>query len=148
MACKNPSRRSNIFDNMCSFEVRGCCLSLWLSYQKNPFQWWLVKIYQNEVKICSVVARVLPLSWSSHQKNPCYRSLMKIHQHEAEIFNKTCNFEVSIGLFPLSWLVKSSKSIKRIPDCLIKRIPIEVFMKIYHQWSWDKLTKYAVLKLA
>ena len=36
---------------------------------------------------------------------------MKIHQHGTRIFNKTCNFEVGIGLLPLILIVPSNESL-------------------------------------
>ena len=33
-----------------------------------------------------------------------------IHQHGVEIFNKTCSFEISIGLLPLILIVSTKES--------------------------------------
>ena len=52
-----------------------------------------------------------PSFWLSYQKNPCYRSLMKIQQQGAKIFNKTCSFEVSIGLLCLIFIISSKESL-------------------------------------
>ena len=37
--------------------------------------------------------------------------LMKLHQHGADILNKTCSFEVSIGLLPLILIISSKESL-------------------------------------
>ena len=79
---------------------------------------------------------LLPSFQLSYQKNLCYRSLMKICQHGVEIFNKTCSFEVSIGVVAPYF------------NCLIKRIPvIEVSSKSVNMEP-RYLTKHAVLILA
>ena len=61
---------------------------------------------------------VLKLAWGccssfqlSHQKNPCSWSLEKIHQQGVKIFNKTCSFEVSIGLLTLISIISSKESL-------------------------------------
>ena len=70
-----------------------------------------VKIECRKQRMIEKVFQMQEIFDRSHQKNPCYRSLMRICQHGAKIFNKTCSFEVSIGMLPLILNVSSKESL-------------------------------------